>query len=198
MDGPAFFVSLSSLTHLTSFCLFTIFITLFSHHPLLRFLVCQWPSMTCTDTLFLRAFRHKLMSLPGTNTEIKQTLHPCCLVHSPIIKHLGDCKFPLWCSCSSHPFSPCPVSFWVLLRLFTNFWKHGHVCGQSLSGVQLIMILRTIAHQPPLSMEFSRQECRVGCHSLHQSIFLTQGLNRGLLLCRQILCHWATWEFLNA
>ena len=110
MDLPSLYLFLPWLTSPVSVCLFTIFITLFSHHPLLRFLVCQWPSMTCTDTLFLRAFRHKLMSLSGTNTEIKQTLHPCSLVHSPIIKHLGDCKSPLWCSCSSHPFSPCPVS----------------------------------------------------------------------------------------
>ena len=29
----------------------------------------------------------------------------------------------------------------------------------------------------------------VGCHSLLQEIFLTQGLNPGLLLCRQILYH---------
>ena len=48
----------------------------------------------------------------------------------------------------------------------------------------------------------------VGCHSLLQGIFLTQGLNRGLLHCRQILYHlsherspkyyaWAcqNWEF---
>ena len=153
------YISLSSLIPLTSFCLFTIFITRFPHHPLLRFLVCQWPSMTCTDTLFLRAFRLKLMLLPGTNTEIKQALHPWCLVHSPIIKHLDDCKFPLWCFCSSRPFSPCSVSFWVPLGLFTHFWKHGRVCGQSLSGVQLIMTLWTTAHQAPLSMEFSSQEC---------------------------------------
>ena len=29
----------------------------------------------------------------------------------------------------------------------------------------------------------------VGCHSLLQEIFLTQGLNSGLLHCRQILYH---------
>ena len=29
----------------------------------------------------------------------------------------------------------------------------------------------------------------VGCHSLLQGIFQTQGLNLGLLHCRQILCH---------
>ena len=44
-----------------------------------------------------------------------------------------------------------------------------------------------IACQAPLSMEFSRQNTGVGCHSLPQGIFLTQGLNPGLLRCRQIL-----------
>jgi len=32
----------------------------------------------------------------------------------------------------------------------------------------------------------------VGCHFLLQGIFLTKGLNPGLLHCRQILYHWAT------
>ena len=44
----------------------------------------------------------------------------------------------------------------------------------------------TVAHQAPLSMEFSRQEYWSG-HSLLQGIFLTQGLNPGLLHYRQIL-----------
>ena len=35
----------------------------------------------------------------------------------------------------------------------------------------------TVAHQAPLSMEFSRQEYWRGCHSFLQGIFLTQGLN---------------------
>ena len=34
----------------------------------------------------------------------------------------------------------------------------------------------------------------VGCHSLLQGIFLSQGLNLGLLHCRQILYHIATRE----
>ena len=34
----------------------------------------------------------------------------------------------------------------------------------------------------------------VGCHFLLQGIFLTQRLNPGLLRCRKILYHWATWE----
>ena len=38
---------------------------------------------------------------------------------------------------------------------------------------------------------------RAGCNFLFQGIFLTQGSNPHLwhlLLCRQILYHWATWE----
>ena len=34
----------------------------------------------------------------------------------------------------------------------------------------------------------------LGCHSLFQGIFLTQGSNWGLLYCRQILYHWDTGE----
>ena len=41
--------------------------------------------------------------------------------------------------------------------------------------------------QVPLSMEFSRQKYWVGCQSLLQGIFPTQGPNSGLLHCRQIL-----------
>ena len=51
----------------------------------------------------------------------------------------------------------------------------------------------TVAHQAPLSMEFSRQEYWRGCHSFFQGIFLTQGLNLGLLHCRQIL-FWQSYK----
>ena len=52
----------------------------------------------------------------------------------------------------------------------------------------------TVAHQAPLSMGFSRQEYWSGWHSLLQGILPTQGLNPGLLHCRQILYHSATSE----
>ena len=46
----------------------------------------------------------------------------------------------------------------------------------------------TIACYAPLSIKFSRQEYTgVDYHSLLQGIFLTQGMNPGLLHCRQIL-----------
>ena len=54
------------------------------------------------------------------------------------------------------------------------------------SHVRLFVTLWTVAHQAPLSMCFSRQDTGVGCHSLLQGIFLTQGLNLHLLS----LLHW--------
>ena len=47
--------------------------------------------------------------------------------------------------------------------------------------------LRPIARQASLSMDFPGKNTGVGCHSLFQGIFLTQGLNPGLLHCRWIL-----------
>ena len=45
----------------------------------------------------------------------------------------------------------------------------------------------TAPRQAPLSMGFSRKDTKVGCHSLLQGIFPTQGSNPGLPHCRQIL-----------
>ena len=47
----------------------------------------------------------------------------------------------------------------------------------------------TVVYQAPPSMGFSRQEYWSGCHFLLQEIFPTQGLNPGLLHCRQMLYH---------
>ena len=55
---------------------------------------------------------------------------------------------------------------------------------QSLSCVQLFVTPWTVAHQTPLSMGFPRQEYCSCCRFLLQGIFLTQGLNLGLLHCR--------------
>ena len=49
----------------------------------------------------------------------------------------------------------------------------------------------TVAHQSPLRIlcpcDSPSKNTGVGCHSLLQGIFLTQGLNSGLLHCRKIL-----------
>ena len=57
---------------------------------------------------------------------------------------------------------------------------------QSPSPVQFFVTPWTLACQDPLSMGFSRQEYWSGLAFLLQGIFLTQGLNPGLLHCRQI------------
>ena len=69
-----------------------------------------------------------------------------------------------------------------------------HSC---LSCVQLFATPWTVFCQAPLSMGFSRQAYLRGYHSLLQGIFPTQELNPcllGLLHCKWILYHHATWE----
>ena len=46
-------------------------------------------------------------------------------------------------------------------------------------------------------MELSRQNTGVGCHSILQGIFLTQGLNPGLLYAGRFFTTWATMEALE-
>ena len=60
------------------------------------------------------------------------------------------------------------------------------------SQVQLLATPWTVAHQAPLSNEFSRKEYQNGCHSLLQGIFLTQGSNLGLLLTGRFFTTGAT------
>ena len=74
-------------------------------------------------------------------------------------------------------------------------------CGmyaQLPSRVQVFVILLTIAHQGPLSMESSRQECCSGLQFPLCGIFPTQGLELNVfgIFCTGgwILYRWATWE----
>ena len=63
--------------------------------------------------------------------------------------------------------------------------------------VQLFMTPQTVAHQPPLSLGFSRQEYWSGCHALLQGIFATQGIELASLRSlafRQVLYPRASWE----
>ena len=52
-----------------------------------------------------------------------------------------------------------------------------------------LMIPWTVAHQALLSWNSLGKNTGVSSHFLLQGIFLTQGLNPGLLHCRQILYH---------
>ena len=68
------------------------------------------------------------------------------------------------------------------------------------SRIQLFATLWTVAHQPPLSMGFSRQETGVHCHFLLQGIFPTQGSNphlfRSPALTGGFFTTSTTWEAL--
>ena len=77
------------------------------------------------------------------------------------------------------------IYFWVLCWSICFYVS---VC-VLVSHVQLFVTPLTVAHQTSLSMEFSRQNNVVGCHSLLQGVFPTQGSNLGLLYCMWILYH---------
>ena len=51
-----------------------------------------------------------------------------------------------------------------------------------LSCVQFFVTPWTADHQAPLSMDFPGSTTGLGCHSLLQQIFPTQGLNPGLCI----------------
>ena len=86
------------------------------------------------------------------------------------------------------------IDYWVQSRIeprpfavtagSPNHWK---VKMKLLNRVQLFATPWTVAYQVPPSMGFSRQNTGVGCCFLLQGIFPTQGLNLGLLHCRQTL-----------
>ena len=65
-----------------------------------------------------------------------------------------------------------------------------------LSHVQPFATVWTIACQSSLCTEFSRWDTGVGCHSLHQRIFPSQGSYRVSCIGRQILYRWAKREVL--
>ena len=69
-----------------------------------------------------------------------------------------------------------------------------YVHAQSLSSVQPFATPWTVAHQAPLSMGFPGKNTGVGCHSVLQGTFPTQGTN-SYLLC---LLHWQAYSLLQS
>ena len=105
------------------------------------------------------------------------------------LSHQGNEKVKVVQSCLTFC-DPMDIQFMEFSRLeYWNGWFSCLVVSHALHG--------TVAHQAPLSMEFSRQEywsgfpfpspTGMGSHSLLQELFPAQGLNPGLLHCRQIL-----------
>ena len=88
--------------------------------------------------------------------------------------YLCVCVCVCLCLCVSMCLCVC-VSVCVYLCVCVGVWVWVWVC--VLSRVRLFATPRTVAHQPSLSMEFSRQQYWSGCHFLLQGIFPTQGSN---------------------
>ena len=77
------------------------------------------------------------------------------------------------------------------------FFAEIHCCCCCYLVTQLCLTLRPHGLSPTRLLCLSNspgENTVVGCHALLQGIFPIQGLNPGLLLCRQILYHWATRE----
>ena len=116
----------------------------------------------------------------------------------PPFKYLTISVFPPWhfqmnrrlfLSFTHYPKIRTPQLVFLRHREMTNQCFESESENQSLSCVQLFAIPWTVVRHAPLSMECSRLNTGVGCHFLLQGIFPTQGLNQGLLHCRQILYH---------
>ena len=139
--------------------------------------------------------RHKRVFSLHLKSSIKPGMH--LLIALRVVSELNSYPDSLagWCGMLFHfcdYFLPC-----VCVCVCACVCVSVCLCVQSLSRVRLFAIPWTIAHQGPLSMEFSRQEYwrDLSCSPL--GIFLTQGSNPSILclLCWQAnFYHWATWE----
>ena len=96
----------------------------------------------------------------------------------------------------------CPVHWQAILNHWTTravyyilFLGQSNMplCVLVAQSCPILVTQWTVAHQAPLSIGFPVRRTGVGCHFLLQGIFLTQGLDLGLLHCRQIPT-WATRE----
>ena len=81
------------------------------------------------------------------------------------------------------------LNCWTTREVLTTIWKWKKVKVKSFSHVRLFATPWTPANQAPCPWDFPGKNTGVGCHFLLQEIFLTQGLNLGLLHGRQMLYH---------
>ena len=127
-----------------------------------------------------------------SQSEVSQS---CLTLSDPM-----DCSLP---GSSVHGIFQARVLEWVVIAFSGNntiYLEICCVCAQLHSHVQLFVTSWAEACQAPLSVGSPGKDTGMGCHSLLQGIFLTQGLNPTLLcssISRQILYHCATWEALG-
>ena len=116
-----------------------------------------------------------------------------CLVHSAFTL-LPSIWIPFHSFLLSFKWEISVLQCWCVNSLSMCVLSH-------FSCIWLFVIPWAVAHQVPLSLEFSRQEYWSGlpCPPLHE-IFLTQGSNPGLPHCREIpfepqfTLYWRAWK----
>ena len=99
---------------------------------------------------------------------------------------------------------PCDLKWsWQSFRSSSlrRSWKGTACCLWFNHQVVLTLVVPWTIYSPPGSRQESLcswdspgKNTGVGCHSLLQGIFPTQGSSLRLLRCRWILYHWASWE----
>ena len=108
-----------------------------------------------------------------TESDTTEQLH----FHFSLSRIGGGNGNPLQCSCLENPRDR--GAWWAAIYGVAQSWTRLKQLSSSSS--------RPVAHQVPLSVEFSRQEYWSGLPFLLQGIFPTQGSNPDLLHCRQIV-----------
>ena len=116
-------------------------------------------------------------------------------------------KMPMWALQRSCPLDSSGHG-WQCLRLWASHpCKYKNVC----VCVCVCVCARSVTQScltncdpmdcsPPVFLcpwDFSSNHTGEGCHFLLQRIFPTQGSNPGLLHCKKVLSHCATWEAIN-
>ena len=105
-----------------------------------------------------------------------------CPVDLPFPTHLDWPEFTAWCAAKMHVLQIDIIPVAVV---------------QSLSGVQLFMTPWTVAHQAPLSMEFSSQEYWCGLPLPFPEDYSRPVFKPKFPAWQEILYHWATREALG-
>jgi hypothetical protein len=109
----------------------------------------------------------------------------CCAAVTPLC--VDTPLVCVWIPSHLGPTEPLSADPWSVQKVLVGPLFHAHAW--SLSRVQLCDPMDTC-----LCVGFSSENTGAGTHSGLQGIFPTQGLNPGLLHCRQIPCHWPTRE----
>ena len=90
---------------------------------------------------------------------------------------------------------------WLCVLLYPHGECVAHSCHCCLVVKSCLTLLWPHWQSPTRLLcpwQFPGKNSGVGCHFLLWGTFLTQGSNPSLLHCREILCHWATWEACTA